>query len=55
MSVEDPKDDEPVVREEIVSDNSGVTLAIQSQTEVRNVKKWKQSAIIDFFPKKHIY
>ena len=38
VSVEAPKHDEPVVLEEIVSGNSGLTVAISAQTEVRNVK-----------------
>ena len=33
---------------------SGVTVAIPSQSEVPNVKKRKQPAITDFFVKKHI-
>ena len=52
---EEPEvDDELVVLEEIVPGNSGVTVAIPSETEDTNVKKWKQSPITDYFMKKHI-
>ena len=55
---EDPEvDDELIVLEEIVPGNSGVTgvtVAIPSETEDRNVKKRKQPPITDNFMKKHI-
>ena len=52
---EEPEvDDELVVLEEIVPGNSGVTVAILSETEDRNVKKRKQPPITDNFMKKHI-
>ena len=47
-------DDELIVLEEIVPGNSGVTVAIPSETENRNVKKRKQPPITDYFMKKHI-
>ena len=52
---EEPEvDDELIVLEEIVPGNSGVTVAIPSETEDRNVKKRKQPPITDYFMKKHI-
>ena len=52
---EEPEvDDELVVLEKIVPGNSGVTVAILSETEDRNVKKRKQPPITDYLMKKHI-
>ena len=47
-------DDELIVLEEIVPGNSGVTVAIPSETKDRNVKKRKQTPITDYFMKKRI-
>ena len=54
MQLDEEVDNELVVVEEIGPGNNGVTVAILSETEDRNVKKRKQPPITDYFMKKHI-